>query len=89
MRSPAQVRHTLRYVLRNVEHHSGRRLERPDSRASAVYLTVDLLPAGAPVSLPRTWLLRSGWRKTRAIIRGLPAAGFDEMKAVSQPPQPI
>lgn len=65
MKSPAQVRHTLRYVLRNVEHHRGRAPGRPDSRASGIYLSMEIVPADAPVSSPRTWLLRAGWRRGR------------------------
>ena len=59
IRSPAQARHTLRYVLRNVEHHSGRRLDTPDSRASE----------GAPLAAPQTWLLRIGFRVARGKAR--------------------
>src|SRR5205085_2098779 len=63
MKSPAQVRHTLRYVFRNVEHHRGSAIRGPDVRATEMYLSVRSLPAGAPVSSPRTWLLTVGWRR--------------------------
>ena len=62
MKSPAQVRHTLRYVFKNVEHHSGRKLDGPDSRASEMYLAAPL-PDGAPVVAPKSWLLTIGWRR--------------------------
>ena len=76
MRSPAQVRHTLRYVLRNAEHHSGRR--GVDGRASEIYLDVEELPSRAPVTRPRCWLLAIGWRRARGRPwPGQPAAGFD------------
>jgi REP element-mobilizing transposase RayT len=76
MKSPAQVRHTLRYVLRNVDHHRGRALGRVDPRASELYLTIVALPAGAPVSQPKTWLLRVGWRHARRMM-GPIVEGFE------------
>jgi REP element-mobilizing transposase RayT len=78
MKSPAQARHTLRYVLRNIEHHRGRKLDRPDSRSSSVYFDVEAVPIDAPVVAPQTWLLRAGWRRaSRSKAPPLLAAGFD------------
>ena len=65
MKTPAQVRHTLRYVLRNVDHHRGRSRGRLDSRASETYLSVEAFAADAPVSRPQTWLLRIGWQRVK------------------------
>jgi REP element-mobilizing transposase RayT len=55
MKSPAQTRHTLRYVLRNFEHHTGRPLKAADPRVSQ-----------QPLTQPRTRLLRIGWRVVRS-----------------------
>jgi REP element-mobilizing transposase RayT len=66
LKGPRQVRHTLRYVFRNFEHHTGRK--GPDGRASEMYLQVREVPPHAPVALPRTWLLTVGWRR----IKGRP-----------------
>ena len=65
MKSPAQVRHTLRYIFRNVEHHSGRLVRGFDPRATEMYLSAQPLPGEVPVSSPRTWLLTVGWRRVR------------------------
>jgi REP element-mobilizing transposase RayT len=77
MRSPAQVRHTLRYVLRNRDHHAGHALGRPDSRSSEDYLAAIALPANAPVSMPATWLLTVGWRTRKRSGAHRVAPGFD------------
>ena len=65
MKSPAQVRHTLRYVFRNDEHHAGRALPGQDPRASEPYFGLAELPPDAPVAAAQTWLLTVGFRRER------------------------
>ncbi len=79
LRSPREVRNALRYVLGNAQRHgTWRRAERRgplfDPCASGRFFDGwrGPLPAtaalaepghGSPVSPPRTWLLRVGWRR--------------------------
>jgi REP element-mobilizing transposase RayT len=59
LRTPAEVRHTVRYVSRNHEHHTGRR--DPDPH----HLVFDAFSSEAwpdAVVKPRTWLLNNAWR---------------------------
>ena len=65
MKSPAQVRHTLRYVFRNFEHHAGGVATGSDPRASERFFQAAALPPDAPVSAPKTWLLTIGWRREK------------------------
>ncbi|HEY1553002.1 MAG TPA: transposase [Kofleriaceae bacterium] len=79
LRSPAQVRNTLRYVLLNRKHHAS-----ADKRFFAGWIDPyssgawfrgwtapirvnavirDLVPLESPTRAPRTWLLRVGWRR--------------------------
>ncbi len=51
LQSPLQTRRTVRYVLRNFEHHIGREL--------AAEWRDEFASADAPVARPRTWLLIS------------------------------
>jgi REP element-mobilizing transposase RayT len=51
LRTPTEVRHAVRYVLKNHEHHRGSP-QPPDSFSSEVQRKI-VLP-------PRTWLLRHG-----------------------------
>ena len=54
LRTPAEVRRAVRYVLDNVLLH-GKRAPQTDRCASQV-----------PVAAPTTWLLRVGWQRSRA-----------------------
>ena len=83
LKKPAQVRHTLRYVFRNAEHHSGRAPAGFDSRASEMFFEVKDLPEEAPVVGPKTWLLTIGFRRVRGRpwpareVHALEALGLD------------
>jgi REP element-mobilizing transposase RayT len=79
LRSPAQVRNTLRYVLLNRKHHApaSQRFFAGwiDPYSSGVWFrgwqapirlnvaTSDLVGLEPPTKPPRTWLLRVGWRR--------------------------
>jgi REP-associated tyrosine transposase len=75
LRTPAEVRNAVRYVLGNFESHAARRGERVSGRwvdpfssdANRVPRTGQLELFPDPVtSEPRTWLLRNaGWATTR------------------------
>jgi REP element-mobilizing transposase RayT len=59
LRTPAEVRHAVQYVLRNHEHHTGRRHTDPH------HLVCDGFSSEAwpdAVVKPRTWLLENAWR---------------------------
>ena len=72
LKSPAQVRHTLRYVFRNVEHHEKSSLAGADPRASEMYFELRELPEDAPVAAASSWLLTVGWRRERGKPWGAP-----------------
>jgi putative transposase len=55
LRTPAEVRRAVRYVLDNHLHHAPDRALQTDTCASV-----------EPVTAPRTWLLSLGWLKSRA-----------------------
>jgi putative transposase len=55
LRTPAEVRRAVRYVLDNHLHHCPSRAMQTDACAST-----------APLVAPRTWLLSVGWLKSRA-----------------------
>lgn len=55
LRTPAEVRRAIRYVLDNHLHHGADRRLQTDPCASET-----------PLSQPRTWLLSVGWLKSRA-----------------------
>ena len=55
LRTPAEVRRAVRYVLDNHLHHREARAPQTDPCASS-----------APLAGPRTWLLSVGWLKSRA-----------------------
>ena len=55
LRTPAEVRRAVRYVLDNHLHHGADRAPQTDTCAST-----------APVVPPRTWLLTVGWLRSRA-----------------------
>lgn len=62
LRTPTEVRHTVQYVLRNHEHHTGQRHTDPH------YLVFDFFSSEAwpdAVAKPRTWLLSNAWRPRR------------------------
>jgi putative transposase len=78
LRSPAQVRNTLRYVLLNRKHHaatqrffagwidpfsSGAWFRGWDAPIRVNVATNELLGLESPTRPPRTWLLRVGWRR--------------------------
>jgi putative transposase len=55
LRTPAEVRRAVRYVLDNHLHHAAGREPQTDTCASR-----------SPVATPRTWLLTVGWLRSRA-----------------------
>ncbi len=55
LKTPAEVRRAVRYVLDNHLHHQGGRVLQTDPCASS-----------KPLAGPRTWLLSVGWLKSRA-----------------------
>ena len=68
LRTPREVANALNYVLRNDQIHEGRmghvvdRGSEPDPFSSAA------LPEDPPLtSLPKTWLLTTGWRRAKAM----------------------
>ena len=56
LKTPAEVRRAVRYVLDNFLHHA----------PAGIDLQTDRCASPAPVSAPRTWLLSVGWLKSRA-----------------------
>ncbi|HEY1548816.1 MAG TPA: transposase [Kofleriaceae bacterium] len=83
LRSPAQVRNTLRYVLLNRKHHaiatkryfagwidpfsSGAWFRGWAAPIRRNISTSELVELAAPTRPPRTWLLRVGWRRAGPI----------------------
>jgi REP element-mobilizing transposase RayT len=83
LRSPAQVRNTLRYVLLNRKHHavatkrfftgwvdpysSGAWFRGWSAPIRVNSVIGDLVTLEAPTRAPRTWLLRVGWRRAGPI----------------------
>lgn len=65
LRTPAEVRHAIRYVEQNQRLHE-QRAGRP---APAGVDGCSSAATDAPVSAPRTWLLRAGWRRARGTAR--------------------
>ena len=68
--TPREVKHAVRYVLGNFAIHAGRRGEHvranfSDPCCSARFLGAPI-PEDAPVTPPRTWLLRVGWCGTNS-----------------------
>jgi REP element-mobilizing transposase RayT len=69
--TPTVVRHALRYVLLNFRKHGeAKPHERLDPYSSAFALpdwltgdSIELADITMQVALPRTWLLRDGWRR--------------------------
>ena len=62
LRTPAEVRHAVQYVLRNHEHHTGQRHTDPHS------LVFDGFSSEAwpdSVVKPRSWLLQHAWTRRR------------------------
>ncbi|HEX4453767.1 MAG TPA: transposase [Kofleriaceae bacterium] len=83
LRTPAQVRNTLRYVLLNRKHHapatqrffagwvdpfsSGAWFRGWAAPIRVNVATGDLVALDAPTRPPQTWLLRTGWRRAGPI----------------------
>ncbi|HEY1550130.1 MAG TPA: transposase [Kofleriaceae bacterium] len=83
LRSPAQVRNTLRYVLLNRKHHaaatkrffagwvdpfsSGAWFRGWTAPVRVNNVISDLVTLEAPTRAPKTWLLRLGWRRAGPI----------------------
>ena len=69
LETPRQVRNAIRYVLNNARHHGHRIIEAFDRFASGRWFdgwsssVSRNQPEAGPVSRPRTWLLRTGWRR--------------------------
>ena len=63
--TPTETRNALRYVLMNLARHGGPLGIDPFSSATWFPGFADAIHAtyGSPVAAPRTWLLRTGWRK--------------------------
>jgi REP element-mobilizing transposase RayT len=60
LRTPAEVRRAVQYVLRNHEHHTGRRHTDPH------YLVLDSFSSEAwpgAVVKPKSWLLNNAWSR--------------------------
>jgi hypothetical protein len=79
LKTPLEVKNALRYVLQSAVHHGGanRMRTRLDPCSSAASFrgwlgrcggTATPLVSDDAVTLPRTWLLRVGWRK-RGLLR--------------------
>jgi putative transposase len=65
LKTPREAAHALRYVLTNFARHASAWGEQVattfmDPFSSVRYLAADPGP-GAPVTTPKTWLLRTGW----------------------------
>jgi putative transposase len=81
--TPTEVRHALRYVLQNAGKHDAHHpapdvetctVDGIDPCSSARWFTGWRTPPPAPdtappVSPPRTWLLREGWRRLGLLVR--------------------
>ncbi len=70
LRTPKEVRRALVYVLNNARKHGLRLAQELDHFASGWWfdgwkerVRTRNVPAACPVALPRTWLLRGGWRR--------------------------
>ena len=68
LRTPTELVNAIAYVLGNAAHHYGER--GPDRFSSRAY---DPLHRHKVLSHPRTWLLRSGWRRARTLPQWLAA----------------
>jgi REP element-mobilizing transposase RayT len=64
--TPREVANAVKYVVRNYHHHARERLPArwDDPWSSARYLH-EVPRDDAPVTAPKTWLLRVGWRRGR------------------------
>ena len=63
LRSPAEVRRAVRYVLDNHLHHH---LRQHQLQQGGARLQTDPCASPAPLAAPRTWLLTVGWLRSRA-----------------------
>ncbi|HEY6910369.1 MAG TPA: transposase [Myxococcales bacterium] len=71
LRSPTALVNAIAYVLGNAAHHYGGEVQ--DRFSSRAYEA----PRRREIpSRPRTWLLRSGWRRARMVPRWLAANGW-------------
>ena len=76
--TPAQMKNALLYVLKNHEHHVGKR--RPGSKLFDPYSSASTFPfwrgytasesSEGPTVEPRTWLLTRGWSKAKGVRGG-------------------
>lgn len=88
LRTPREVRNTLVYVLHNARKHGGTCMG-VDPYSSGPWFDgwnaaietgrdpVDVL-GGSPFAVPRTWMLRQGWKRRGGI-------GIDEVPASARP----
>ena len=69
LRTPREVRFCLVYVLHNFRKHQPQAMTVLDPCSSAVWFdgyrggSVQTVDGAAPTRVPRTWLLRVGWRR--------------------------
>lgn len=71
LRTPTELVNAIAYVLGNAAHHYGESGRDPfSSRAYEAQHREKIL------SHPRTWLLRSGWRRARTVPRWLVASSW-------------
>jgi REP element-mobilizing transposase RayT len=88
LRSPTELVNAIAYVLGNAAHHYGESGQ--DRFSSRAY---EPLHRHTILSHPRTWLLRSGWRRARTVPQWLAANGWPPPWAMEHlrgaPPHPI
>ena len=82
LRSPTELVNAIAYVLGNAAHHYGESgQDRFSSRAYEAPHRQKIL------SHPRTWLLRSGWRRARTVPQWLAASDWPPPWTRSEQPQ--
>jgi putative transposase len=77
--SPTQVANAMAYIVANAEHHYGER--GPDRYSSHVY---DPAQRARVLSTPRSWLLRTGWRKAHRLPECLTAPAHRRVPTVAE-----
>lgn len=76
LRTPREVRYALNYVLNNARKHFGKPRRAFDRFCSGAYFDgwvrgtrgQEAVTGPPPISRPRSWLLRVGWRKCGLIV---------------------